>query len=161
MTPAVCFATSTTRMPERSPHSGRAIQTWRALPTPLRDETSARCVVDRRVIGFGCAPEAEVVGPPIGVVPTSATFRDFGQHRRVPGQPLFRKPVVYILLALLQVRALHRIVDDVEQERVLAQLEIFEISVADGPLRVSLVAPKQRAARDCPTSPQHGQEIDS
>ena len=53
--------------------------------------------------------------------------------------------IVEILPPLLQVRALHRILDDVEEKRVVENLEELEVAVADGPLRVGLVAPVQRA----------------
>ena len=52
-------------------------------------------------------------------------------------------PIRDIAAAIPQVGTLARIVDDVEQERVVADLEVFEIAVAHRALRVGLVAPEQ------------------
>ena len=79
-----------------------------------------------------------------GEVP-GAAFVNFRQHGCIPFVPFRHEPLVDIPLAVLQVGALHRVVDHVEQECVLENFEKLVISVACRPLRVCLVAPEQPA----------------
>src|SRR5262245_9038051 len=70
---------------------------------------------------------------------------DFRQHRGVPFQPFRNEPVIDVLLPLFQIGSLHRVLDDVEEERVVENLKKLHVAVANGPLSVALVAPIKRA----------------
>ena len=102
---------------------------WAAQDCPPCRSISASDVVRKLIAG-------EVV---------SAALINFRQHGRVPFVPLRHDPVVDILAALFQVGALHRILDDVEEERVVEDLQILVVAVARRPLGVRLVAPEQLA----------------
>ena len=64
-------------------------------------------------------------------------------------------------MAVFQVRALHRIVGDVEEKGVLANFQVLHIAVAHGALRVALVAPEERAAHSRGIAAQHRQQTDA
>ena len=71
------------------------------------------------------------------------TRRGLAKHLQVPDIPFADEALIDILMALLHVGALHRIIDDVEQERVVQNLEIFPVADPGGALPKRLVAPEQ------------------
>ena len=84
---------------------------------------------------------------------------DFREHRRVPGAPFFIHSIVNVSAQLLEIGALHRIIGEVEQERIVFDLEKFEVAIAHGPLGIGLVSPKQFARHDRSASGQQREEV--
>jgi hypothetical protein len=71
------------------------------------------------------------------------------QHRRVPLVPLRDQPIVDGAVPRLEVRAVHRILDHIEEEGVVEDLEVFPIAVARRLLIGVFVAPEQLTWRRC------------
>src|SRR5438093_4359603 len=85
---------------------------------------------------------------------------DFGKHRRIPGVPVVDEPIVHRRQSLLQVRPLHRILDDVEEEAVVEELQELVIAVASGALGIRLEAPEQ-FSRYLRSARKHWQQVDA
>src|SRR6202022_4593389 len=68
---------------------------------------------------------------------------DFRQHRRVPRLPLGGYTVIDVLVALLEIAALERILDHVEQEGVVEDFQELVVADAGGALPLPFVAPEQ------------------
>ena len=64
----------------------------------------------------------------------SEALGDFRQHRRVPCLPLGDDSVVDVLMALLEIAALERIINHVEQEGVVQDFEELVVADASGAL---------------------------
>src|SRR4051794_28058721 len=64
-------------------------------------------------------------------------------HRSVPVLPFGDETLVDVGMAILEVGTLHRILHDIEQERIVEDLEVLPVAVADRPLSVVLVAPEE------------------
>src|SRR4029077_6476518 len=69
----------------------------------------------------------------------------FGQHGRIPLKPRARQLLIDVRMAIFEVRALQRIIDDIEQKSILQDLEKFIVSIAGRSLGVCLVSPEQLA----------------
>ena len=74
--------------------------------------------------------------------------------------PLRDKSIVDVLPPYLEVGALHRVVDDVEEKRVVDNLQILVVADSRCSLCVRLEAPEQRARDGCGVLRQHGQQVD-
>src|SRR5215831_9645402 len=71
------------------------------------------------------------------------------QHCRVPLVPLCDQPVIDTAIPVLEVSALHRVLDHIEEEGVVEDLEIFPVAVARCLLIGVFVAPVQSARHRC------------
>jgi len=85
---------------------------------------------------------ADVIGPLIAADAACIAFVDFLQHGGVPCVPLGHQPIVDIRLPLFQVGALHRIGNDVEEKRVVENLEVLVIAISEGALFASDSVPE-------------------
>src|SRR5262249_13370259 len=72
-------------------------------------------------------------------------FRDLRQHGGIPCMPFGNESVVDILVSCFQIRALHWVSNDVEEEIAIENLQVFEITVAERSLPASFVAPEELA----------------
>src|SRR5215468_6579702 len=120
---------------------------------------STRGVTRARVIRLGRTPQPDVVRPAIRVVPARITIRHLWKHRCIPGEPFLGKALVHIAVPVFQVRTFHRIVGDVEQERVLANLQVLEIAVTHRTLGVRLVTPEESPRYGSADTSKHRQEV--
>ena len=120
---------------------------------------STRGVTRARVIRLGRTPQPDVVRPAIRVVPARITIRHLWKHRCIPGEPFLGKALVHIAVPVFQVRTFHRIVGDVEQERVLANLQVLQVTVAHRTLRVCLVAPEEPPRHRRPVGSEHRKQV--
>src|SRR4051794_7467655 len=89
------------------------------------------------------------------------TLFDLGQHGGVPLVPFAVETGVGVLVAVLEIGALERIVDDIEEESILEDLEELVVAVADGALRVGLVTPEEFARNGSGILSESRQEIDA
>jgi hypothetical protein len=85
---------------------------------------------------------AVVVGELRAGVDLDKALSELRKHRGVPGMPFGDQLVVDILAAVLEVAALERILDHVEQKGVVENLQELVIADAGGALPVRLVAPE-------------------
>src|SRR4029078_2301522 len=88
---------------------------------------------------------AEVIGKLRAIWPASERSGIERQHGLVPNVILREHSHIDVLAAFLVIGAFHRLVSDIEQERVVADLKILPIAVAHRLLLVVLVAPEQFA----------------
>ena len=84
---------------------------------------------------------------------------DFRQHRRVPCLPLGDDSIVDVLAALLEIGALERILDHVEQEGVVEDFEELVVADACGALPLPLVAPEQLSIDRCGVARERRQQV--
>src|SRR5215469_11139064 len=102
-----------------------------------------------------------MVGELSGGVGLAEAVGYFRQHGGIPSLPIGKKTLGEVGAAVPQVGALTRVGDDVEQEAVVTDLEIFVVAVPVGPLCVGLVAPEQLAGDWRPLVSQHRQQADA
>ena len=88
---------------------------------------------------------ANVVGELIAGEVAGGACINFRQHGCVPCVPLRHDSVIDIFAALLQVGTLHRVLNDIEEKRVVEDLQILVVAVSRRSLRVRLVTPEQLA----------------
>ena len=86
---------------------------------------------------------AVVVGELLAGERVGEALGDFRQHRRVPRLPLGDDSVVDVLVAPLEIGALERILDHVEQEGVVEDFQKLVVADARGALPLPFVAPEQ------------------
>src|SRR3954470_6455969 len=79
--------------------------------------------------GFVCT---SVVRPLVAPNAAGVALVDFRQHGGIPSVPLRHESIVDVLLAGLETGTLHRVVDDVEEERVVENLQILVVAISGG-----------------------------
>src|ERR1700737_3155424 len=89
-----------------------------------------------------CFLGAVVVGELLAGERAGEALCDFRQHRPVPRLPLGDDSVVDVRAALLEIAALERILDHVEQEGVVEDFEELVVADAGGALPLPFVAPE-------------------
>src|ERR1700680_2614366 len=96
----------------------------------------------------GKRPRCEVVGGALISLP---------QHGCVPFVPLRHYSVINILMPLLQIGALHRVLNDIEEKRVVEDLQILVVAVSRRTLSIGLITPEQLALNWGCVLLEHGQ----
>src|SRR5437879_4068464 len=90
-----------------------------------------------------------MIGHEVARIAIGCRRRPFRQHGVIPGLPVALEPIEDIFLPILEIGALTRVLDDIEEKLVAGDPQIFPIAVADGALRSGLVAPVQLARMRC------------
>src|SRR5206468_12870516 len=93
-------------------------------------------------------------GVAIGYRPSS-----FRQHRAVPGFPIALEAIEDVFPPILQIRPLARVLNDIEEELVAGNLEIFPVAIADGALPSAIVAPEQFARMRRSAAGHHREQV--
>src|SRR6185437_6254354 len=132
---------------DAGPAGTKTYHDWDRIP-------GSRCI---RLCWWG----AEAVSPFRGGERLPETVGDFGQHGRIPFRPFGNHAVEQRLAPMLQVGPLARVVGDIEQKGVVADLEILEIAASHGLLRVRLVPPEQGAGLSFALAGQDRQQADA
>src|SRR5260370_42324387 len=88
---------------------------------------------------------AEVVGKLLAIETSGVALLDLRKHRTIPLVPLPGKPVIYVLLAVLQVGAFERVLHAVEEGSIVEDFEEFVFAIARPSLGIRLLGAVQRA----------------
>src|SRR5262245_45417776 len=75
-----------------------------------------------------------MIGQEVAGLAVGRRARTLREHGLIPGGPVILEPVEDILVSVPQVCPFTRVLNDVEQELVAGDLEIFPVAIADGTL---------------------------
>src|SRR6266849_9277456 len=76
--------------------------------------------------------DAVMIGHKVAGVTIGDRSGSFSQHHAAPGFPIALEAIEDVFPPILQIRPLARILNDIEEELVAGNLEIFPVAIADG-----------------------------